>query len=452
MLFTSVFFIYSCLAHVDFLMTAVDNPLPERVGFNGCHQTLPNPPFGVLLPFTAAPFSCRSTGMRVYTGLLTSVNCNWVGPDLELSPRWACVVYQRAFGFDECDIGIRCHEIFGNLFPGPWLRRRELIVDDLIGDILGGTTVGVIGGDLKEGHFDQCATFHDTRPGASSEQRCLALEGCGYIQGHDHCFDKCTWEHDSRPGSTSQARCLNLRGCAYDSNTDHCWASESVKEITGEVCHDVPGWYDSDGPQYNCEWYAHHTNQCHWFGSGYSNFGHTANTACCHCRSVVNGRRALDGSFDDGFDTIPKRGFVHTGEVLVGFSREMTQGDVLIYKPTAAPPAESEVSESECVERLWWDAETVSSRELSCNEGEAIGALFRSEFDSALNLVYSVEKGYCCQVKSSSTCVTRPISELLGEYEEGSLKCDDGFVLNGFKLDQEGHQLSDIIGLKCCTQ
>ena len=49
------------------------------------------------------------------------------------------------------------------------------------------------------------------------------------------------------------------------------------------VCVDNPqGWYDIDGPTYSCPWYAQGSN-CASYGSGYANFGKTANQACCAC-------------------------------------------------------------------------------------------------------------------------------------------------------------------------
>lgn len=47
-------------------------------------------------------------------------------------------------------------------------------------------------------------------------------------------------------------------------------------------CEDVDGWYDADGPMYNCKWYSL-SNHCSAHGSSYSNFGDTAKEACCAC-------------------------------------------------------------------------------------------------------------------------------------------------------------------------
>ena len=49
------------------------------------------------------------------------------------------------------------------------------------------------------------------------------------------------------------------------------------------LCIDDPqGWYDSDGPKYDCVWYSK-GSRCEWCGSGYRNFGKTANEACYVC-------------------------------------------------------------------------------------------------------------------------------------------------------------------------
>ena len=46
-------------------------------------------------------------------------------------------------------------------------------------------------------------------------------------------------------------------------------------------CVDKPGWYDRDGPTWNCARYATN-NYCAWYGNGYRN-DLVANEACCVC-------------------------------------------------------------------------------------------------------------------------------------------------------------------------
>jgi hypothetical protein len=43
-------------------------------------------------------------------------------------------------------------------------------------------------------------------------------------------------------------------------------------------------WYDADGADYDCNWYANKASNCASYGDQYSNFGMTANEACCACQ------------------------------------------------------------------------------------------------------------------------------------------------------------------------
>jgi len=47
-----------------------------------------------------------------------------------------------------------------------------------------------------------------------------------------------------------------------------------------------PGWYDSDGTTYDCNWYSQ-DNNCLVYGNSYRNFGFTANEACIVCGGGV---------------------------------------------------------------------------------------------------------------------------------------------------------------------
>jgi secreted trypsin-like serine protease len=61
-----------------------------------------------------------------------------------------------------------------------------------------------------------------------------------------------------------------------------CELSENPPASCGNVeCEDVPGWYDSDGPEYDCAWYAAE-DACE-FAAEYENAGYTATEACCVC-------------------------------------------------------------------------------------------------------------------------------------------------------------------------
>ena len=48
-------------------------------------------------------------------------------------------------------------------------------------------------------------------------------------------------------------------------------------------CEDVQGWHDSGGTKYNCEWYSKSLH-CIQYGDKYENGGYTANQACCACK------------------------------------------------------------------------------------------------------------------------------------------------------------------------
>ena len=66
--------------------------------------------------------------------------------------------------------------------------------------------------------------------------------------------------------------------------------SEYTEFVLGNIgpgpcneCVDSPlGWYDADGPYYDCAWYAQGSN-CADLGDYFANFGKTANQACCAC-------------------------------------------------------------------------------------------------------------------------------------------------------------------------
>ena len=49
--------------------------------------------------------------------------------------------------------------------------------------------------------------------------------------------------------------------------------------------------YDSDGSEYDCEWYSQGSN-CEMYGDFFENFGKTANEACCACGGGETGTSA----------------------------------------------------------------------------------------------------------------------------------------------------------------
>merc|ERR1719491_1524801 len=57
----------------------------------------------------------------------------------------------------------------------------------------------------------------------------------------------------------------------------------TVSPTPAPPCDDNPvGWFDKDGPEFDCEWYSVGSN-CEDFGDFYEREGTTANVACCSC-------------------------------------------------------------------------------------------------------------------------------------------------------------------------
>ena len=66
------------------------------------------------------------------------------------------------------------------------------------------------------------------------------------------------------------------------------------------VCIDDPeGWFNSNGPKYNCLWYASDITRCPKFGDSFVNGGLTANMACCAC-ATLDYPYEIDGNGEDG--------------------------------------------------------------------------------------------------------------------------------------------------------
>lgn len=413
-------------AIVDFLFTGVKVAVGDNnAKFWSCIVP-PNPFLGIIVENTEWVLTCDCAGVTLFTtgeGLgLHTQEFEWARP-MTLGLGTICALLGPASDWgDIMETRLHCHGLLGAAVGPP-----------VVGSAAPGRR------NLREGHYDQCTEHHDERPGSSSEARCLAMQGCGYDAGSDHCWDECTWGHDDRPGRDSHAKCLNMAGCAYDKETDHCWATSTFEHIPMRQCHPVQGWYDSDGPQYNCAWYTENTHRCLLYGNGYSNFGHTANTACCACRATTyHGRRALNAD-----EVQPKRGFVPTGEVFVGIAREFAPaGDAILETPMFAP--EFIISESNCEKRDWWV--NSENMELTCNDGEVIGALFKNGEDAHTNPIYSLEQGYCCQNPAPTSCYWKSVRT----HSTEDWMCDDGFYLNGFKLNENGNLLKNVVQIRCC--
>jgi hypothetical protein len=95
--------------------------------------------------------------------------------------------------------------------------------------------------------------------------------------------------------------CSNLAegDCVIQDCDSICTASDGAEGDAGggEQCVDVPGWYDSDGD--DCNFYAE-DNNCQLYGSGFENFGYTANQACCVCGGGGGGGDGGDGGSENG--------------------------------------------------------------------------------------------------------------------------------------------------------
>mmetsp|Transcript_4637 Transcript_4637/g.6862 ORF Transcript_4637/g.6862 Transcript_4637/m.6862 type:complete len:414 (+) Transcript_4637:37-1278(+) len=65
-------------------------------------------------------------------------------------------------------------------------------------------------------------------------------------------------------------------------NADTYASTAGNKPAEGNCVDDPEVWWDSDGPQFNCAWYASGSN-CASYGGGFAHAGLTANTVCCAC-------------------------------------------------------------------------------------------------------------------------------------------------------------------------
>ena len=77
--------------------------------------------------------------------------------------------------------------------------------------------------------------------------------------------------------------------CNADEDPYNCDSDCPCSDDPDCQCNDDPeGWYDSDGPTYDCAWYGSDPSYCEWYGDGYANNGVTANMACCVCDGGAN--------------------------------------------------------------------------------------------------------------------------------------------------------------------
>jgi len=310
-------------------------------------------------------------------------------------------------------------------------------------------------------------------PHEGLHQEGCEFRGCAYLDktkadpaAHNHhaakygqCYDECAVGHRNRIGSNSEQKCTVRDGCVYLASNDHCRAGMD-RRFYLKQCQSVDGWYDDDGPKYNCEWYHKNpTWNCYFWGHKGRNFGKTADEACCGCRmgfaAANDRRRALEGidvpskrgfleegiSLDDLEHAPIKRGFAHHGGVMKGIEREIIpQGDVL--KTGIMDSEDVSASEEVCEEVSWWKTGT----ELECPEGHAIGTLFQSGLTDSGHAEFSIEKGYCCKAPVTIECLWVPIYQ----HALGKIECGDHFVLTGFRMEEDKITFEHIEAMKCC--
>jgi len=140
---------------------------------------------------------------------------------------------------------------------------------------------------------------------ASSCAQCPQGHGAGWCNG------VCTWDHNDNSCKLIPINCVmtswkNYGGCdktcgdgsQMQKRTIHTGAAhggracptDTTRQIKCNLincppgtCVDTPGWYDSDGTTWNCVWYAKGSH-CTRYGDWHTNFGQTANQACCACK------------------------------------------------------------------------------------------------------------------------------------------------------------------------
>ena len=77
------------------------------------------------------------------------------------------------------------------------------------------------------------------------------------------------------------------------------WEANVSAPAPGVCVDDPEGWFNSNGPKYNCLWYASDITRCPKFGDSFVNGGLTANMACCAC-ATLDYPYEIDGNGEDG--------------------------------------------------------------------------------------------------------------------------------------------------------
>mmetsp|Transcript_6562 Transcript_6562/g.8537 ORF Transcript_6562/g.8537 Transcript_6562/m.8537 type:complete len:703 (-) Transcript_6562:138-2246(-) len=114
---------------------------------------------------------------------------------------------------------------------------------------------------------------------------CIDINGWHDIDGPEYDCNfyaiglNCYFHGDSfmNEGETANTACCVCGGGTLVDNNDG-----GGSPTAPPICTDVPDWHDSDGAEYDCDFYAD-DNNCSEYGAEFSNFGYTANEACCTC-------------------------------------------------------------------------------------------------------------------------------------------------------------------------
>ena len=107
---------------------------------------------------------------------------------------------------------------------------------------------------------------------------------CDWYAAHAR-SDRCKkGQRHPRKGHTASTACCSCGGGLEEAVEVEpvYYEQEAIYYDADGGCQDTLGWQDSGGN--NCEWYAGYPTRCVNSGDGYSNFGETANQACCFCQ------------------------------------------------------------------------------------------------------------------------------------------------------------------------
>jgi hypothetical protein len=143
-------------------------------------------------------------------------------------------------------------------------------------------------------HYEWMIRFDDSSDGSTTDF--IKLDGpsneSGFISGDSSSKEDCenipeNWHNSDGPTYNCDWYGLDTNRCTEYTFSKGRSAREACCVCGGgsNICTDLDGWYDSDGPIFNCEWYSKF-ERCEKYGSMYSNGGYTANEACCSCKDA----------------------------------------------------------------------------------------------------------------------------------------------------------------------